>query len=120
MKIKKSQFKQMIKEMVVKEISRAQEKRTQQLSKLQDKPGTISNWMKDLKVAREVSATGGNFERLKNMVDSARAKKQLKMSDNFYNSMMMNLQKKPNDTKRLYYLYSVDMKGKGLGTGATF
>ena len=111
----KEQFKQLIREMIIQEFSKADDKIRQQQAKLINIPGTFSHWMQ--KMGKVISATGGKLDKLLTLLHTARKKGEIShMSNNTFDKLIANLKSAPNDMKRLYCMYNYDLKGRGLGS----
>lgn len=112
-KYTKSQFKSLVKEMVVVEFSKAEDLKRQKLSKIEKNPHSLSGWFK--RRANDVWATKGDLEKLINVLGTAIKSKDLKISNDKYQEIEKNLKRKPNNNMRMKYMSDLYLKGAGLG-----
>ena len=111
-KIIKEEIHNTIKEMIIKEAA-IMTKKEKGLQKMSEKETSFSGWAN--KYAKEITKTEGDKNELFKMINSAREKEKLNISDKFYNYLVRELGKARNDTSRLYSVYNMMFKPRGWG-----
>lgn len=85
-------------------ISTSDEKRQAHLKAMSEKSTSFAGWIANN--SKKIEATGGNLNKLRDLIDDARSKHDLKISDNYYNKLMYDLERKHNDLQRMKTIYS--------------
>lgn len=73
----------------------------------------FGKWM--ARKGRIISETKGDKEKIKQIINNAIEKKELQISNNYYDHLMQLINESPNNVKTLYVLYNSMLKAQGNG-----
>jgi len=103
-KLTKEQFRSLLREMIIVELS----------GDIEKNPHSFSGWFK--RNAKKIWDTNGDLHKLLSVLTTALKSKDLQISDDKFEEIQKILKQKPNDYKRLNYMKDLWLK-PSLGVG---